>query len=333
MQRPTTRGFLAATAAVIAIAVAAPGALAISRGPGAGHVLTQVHHQAAGADRVEQAAGVQRPQAVLTTGATSIQIFLDGVYAGNAKSVAGCTAFAEVVNDSTNSYHLGAGPSEPCLIRHGQMEKGFEAWLEAEVIGKEAKHQIGVLALDPNGKGLAAVTVEDATLVAFETPPLDANSLEAAWFTSTIEGSSIRPTEPTRFSPSKSTTKNKNMLAFNFKLSVDDASQTNIKKVGAIRLSRTLDGEKFGDWTVSDLQVTTAYGTTGTFPRWYGRSALQQPPATDERSLSVGLLAQDLTTVTFQIRLDNAGLYWGDAGLGTSRVWKLYAEAAQIDFP
>lgn len=291
---------------------------------------------------MERAAGGQRGTAVAprpavaprvtASASASYQILLNGKNVGNAKSIGGCATYADVLTTDGAS-DLGAALIDPCVIKHGRMNKSFESWLAAEIQNKNSKGtEITVVALNQLLKPVAALLISNARLIGFDVPAVDAASKEAAYFTSTITGDSILPT--TLPASAGTIGKSKTMLASNFMFRVGEDVQTSASKVSAISLSRDFSEEKPGPWTVSDLQVTTSFSAQPrTFPKWYADTVLSIPPTTDEQSAALILLAADLTTHVFEIDLGNVGLYRADAGLGGNRTWRMYAELGGVTFP
>jgi phage tail-like protein len=297
--------------------------------------------------------GERRSAALNTTRsytAGTVGLEVDGAGVGFVKSIEGCDVTAPVVNvaaaDGTQQKQSGAPKYTPCTVRFGSgMKAAFYQWISDSLAGKLAQKNVSIVVYDFDYKAVRRLDLAGATISRFVVPALAAASTEPVVFEVTLGASTIRRASPSGTASGALSSKSKQALAGNFKLSAPGL-EADLKRVTAVG-SWTFDlapapaGElklsAGGQPEYGDLSVTVAAPAGVEFDAWLDGLVKGTPT---KKTFSLSLLDATFTTSLVDLTLTGVGLIGADL-LGSAdsstavskRSFTMFVEGANVKFP
>jgi hypothetical protein len=273
--------------------------------------------------------------AILTGPIASLAIYFDTTFVGYARSLDGCTMTFDVIETITDivSKQLDRAPHmEPCVLGFGLLPATFDRWITSQLNGSATgvADTLGIVGIDSLGVAVTAIRVVRPLIIGFDVPIADAANANPVFFAATIDGDSVETASPSAY-PTPGHSQVTKMLSSVFRLAINNVPVPGAIKVSAIKIDRTdVDHDAPGPWDVSNIDVQTSMSKQGSFPKWYQSELIDS--GTPERSLSLVFMSAALANI-FEIDLGGVGLYRVDSGLGSQRLFSMYAETAATVFP
>ena len=250
---------------------------------------------------------------------------LNGSLVGRPLSIEGGEPIGEVVTepvgvDRVTRKHLGGVDYEDIVVECGAgMADSFYAWIADTLDHTFSRKNGAIVTADMNGKEVTRRTFEGAVVSSVGFPALDAASKDTARLRVALTPDVTRRKPPGGAKPSEKLTASKKWLASAFRLKIDGLDCTKVLRIEPIVVFVRSQQAPVGELRiptidaridVPDLVVTLAESGAATWDAWVDDFLVAGNDAQDrEKSGTLELLAQDLTTKLFTLHFSGLGIY------------------------
>ncbi len=285
---------------------------------------------------------------------------IDGSKAGFVKGTSGGGISAQVINEASTpgpfvGKHIGAPRYEPLALSLGfSNTKVVYDWIKATWSATDQRKSVTIDELDRDLKSKSVRTYSGCLLAETTIPALDASSKEPAYMDLKLECESMRATQA-----SNATGKNygefgkseqKLFLPSNFRLEIDGLDCTQVVKIDAFTVRRTITSESTGqarDATkqpgrveIPNLKITLNETGSNSWKQWFDDFVVRgNSNSKREKTGTLTLLTPNRQQPLVSIKFTGVGIYRLEPAAGASaqetarRVdAELYVETMAFDY-
>ena len=277
---------------------------------------------------------------------------------GYLDSFQGCNARGNVVEakggtDPVTRKHISNVIAEPCVIRFGaEMDATVFTWMKDTLGHSPSRKNLWIVETDFNYVPKSGIQLGNAAISKIALPAFSAqDAKQPLLFELTLEPELVKDFEPCcgSFSPTVAkglAPRTKSALTSNFKVTISGMTKAEgVTKVSAWSATQTMPEDSIGEvrevvkepavLSLGNLELTVSRAKSAAFDDWFEDFVVDgHNGQANERTLTVDVYDQTLTTVLASFTFDGVGIFRaarsGSGEQSATKIYSLYVEEADL---